>query len=170
MIKRLISAVLASILLLVSGCGSIYAPSVEQTPREEVPAQTAAPAAEVEERYYLIGMHIILPYWREHQRGLKAAADELGVEAVFTGVSGNEAERQIALFNRVVMKKPAGIIICPIDPEAMKAPIDAALEQGIPVICIDSDAPDSSRLTYIGTDNYQSGRVAGEIIVEALQG
>ena len=52
----------------------------------------------------------------------------------------------------------------------MVEPINKAIAQGIPVVCIDNDAPDSRRLTYFGTDNYHSGYLAGEILGEKLDG
>ena len=118
----------------------------------------------------MIGMHIVLPYWQEHRRGLETAAAELGVEAVFTGVSDNNALRQVEVFNQVLQANPAGILVSPIDPEAMKGPINEAVARGIPVICFDSDSPDSDRLMYIGTNNYESGQIAGRLIAESLGG
>ncbi len=127
-------------------------------------------SSDSEGAYYMIGMHIVLPYWQEHKRGLEAAAAELGVQTVFTGVSDNDGLRQVEIFNQAVKEHPAGIMVSPIDPDAMKVAIDAAVAQGIPVICIDSDSPDSDRLMFIGTNNYQSGWTAGEILGEDLGG
>src|SRR2546428_13621504 len=39
-----------------------------------------------------------------------------------------------------------------------KARIDKAISEGIPVICVDADVPDSRRVLYIGTDNLKAGR------------
>jgi ribose transport system substrate-binding protein len=52
----------------------------------------------------------------------------------------------------------------------MKGPIEAAIAQGIPVITVDSDVPDSKRLTFIGTNNYQAGVMGGRVLVERLHG
>jgi ribose transport system substrate-binding protein len=48
--------------------------------------------------------------------------------------------------------------------------IDAAIEAMIPVITFDSDAPESKRLTFVGTQNYQAGYKAGEAMAEWLGG
>jgi ribose transport system substrate-binding protein len=48
--------------------------------------------------------------------------------------------------------------------------IDAAIGQGIPVITVDSDAPASKRLTFIGTDNYTAGLMGAQLAVKQLQG
>ena len=61
-------------------------------------------------------------------------------------------------------------ISCLVQPDqCLGLPTIAALEQGIPVITIDSDAPESKRVTFIGTDNYQAGRQGGEIALKILQ-
>jgi ribose transport system substrate-binding protein len=48
--------------------------------------------------------------------------------------------------------------------------IDAAIDAGIPVITIDSDAAGSRRLYFIGTNNLEAGRLGGRRIVEKLGG
>ena len=35
-------------------------------------------------------------------------------------------------------------------------------QQGIPVLTMDSDAPDSKRLFFVGTDNYNAGTMGGK--------
>ena len=49
-----------------------------------------------------------------------------------------------------------------------KSAIDSAVKSGIPVICVDSDAPESARVLFIGTDNYQAGMESGKRIAQAL--
>jgi ribose transport system substrate-binding protein len=52
----------------------------------------------------------------------------------------------------------------------MSTEIDAALAAGIPVITIDSDAPNSHRLYFIGTNNLQAGRLGADRVVQKLHG
>jgi ribose transport system substrate-binding protein len=51
-----------------------------------------------------------------------------------------------------------------------KAAIDGAISQGIPVICIDSDAPSSKRVLFIGTDNFRAGTESGKRMGDLLKG
>jgi ribose transport system substrate-binding protein len=48
--------------------------------------------------------------------------------------------------------------------------IDAAIGAGIPVITVDSDAPNSRRLYFIGTNNRQAGRLGAKALIEKLGG
>jgi ribose transport system substrate-binding protein len=42
--------------------------------------------------------------------------------------------------------------------------------QGIPVICIDADAPDSHRILFVGTDNFRAGQESGKRMADILKG
>ena len=52
----------------------------------------------------------------------------------------------------------------------MSPDIDSALQRGVPVITIDSDASDSKRLFFIGTDNYNAGTLGGNLTAKLLNG
>src|SRR6185295_4199549 len=60
-----------------------------------------------------------------------------------------------------------GIAISPVDPANQTAMLNDAASQAL-VVTHDSDAPDSRRECYVGTDNVAAGRQAGELIKEAL--
>jgi ribose transport system substrate-binding protein len=160
--KSLILIIVLLFILTAGSCGSIYAPKPEEsaTIHEEEPKEV----------YYLIGMHIILPYWQDHRNGFEDAGEELGVKTVFTGENGNDALRQVDIFEQAVKDNPDGILVSPIDKEVMIGPINDAIAKGIPVACVDNDAPNSKRLTYFGTDNYKSGYLAAEILGQKLGG
>jgi ribose transport system substrate-binding protein len=52
----------------------------------------------------------------------------------------------------------------------MAPDIDAAIQAGIPVLTLDSDAPNSKRLLFVGTDNYHAGALGGELATKLLNG
>jgi ribose transport system substrate-binding protein len=56
------------------------------------------------------------------------------------------------------------------DSALLKDSIDKAIAAGVPVITIDSDAPSSKRLFFIGTNNYQAGFTGGERLAQELKG
>lgn len=161
-LKLIVCVLLACVFILaMNACAAQQAAA----PQSQAPA---APKPASNETYYTVGMHINLPYWQDHKKGLEAAAAELGVQAVFTGESGNDAAKQIDIFNQVVAKKPAGILVSPIDPEGIIPSIQKAIDAGIPVVTIDSDAVNSARLCYFGTGNYQAGWAAADILANAV--
>jgi len=124
------------------------------------------------ENYVLIATNIKIPYWQAAAAGLRQAATELQVRWEMVGPETYNPQGQHEEFQRVLGRqaKPTGILVSASDAELMKADIDAAIDQGIPVIAIDSDSPSSKRLFFIGTDNYRAGIMGGEIAVKRLQG
>src|SRR5258708_37297860 len=81
-----------------------------------------------------------------------------------------DPKQQQTEFQRVAKLKPSGIMVSPADPKLLKDDIDAAIAAGIPVIAIDSDAPASKRLLFIGTSNYQAGMMGVPTPVRASHG
>lgn len=148
--------------LTLFGCS---APAQQQAPAEE---EAAAPAATSDETYVLIAPHVGLQYWQVHKAGLEAAAAELGVKTEFTGVMGDSIEDQVKITEEQIGKKPAGILIGPLNPEALTPSINRVMEAGIPVVTVDTDAAESNRLSYIGTDGYAAGQLAADVMAGLL--
>jgi len=121
-------------------------------------ASCAKPYHEETERYVFVATNINLPYWREANAGFLDAAKTLGVKGELVGPETYDPSAEVGVFRQVVEKNPAGICLSAARPEIFKADIDKAMLQGIPVICVDADVPDSSRVLYIGTDNFKAGR------------
>lgn len=122
------------------------------------------------EHYYLIATNIKVPYWQSAQAGLEKSASALQVKADFAGPDTYDPKAQHDEFQRVLQKKPSGILVSVGDPKVVQGDIDAAIAQGIPVVTMDSDAPASKRLFFIGTDNYKAGLMGGGVVAKHLGG
>jgi ribose transport system substrate-binding protein len=116
------------------------------------------PAHERNEHYVFVATNINLPYWKEAQAGFLDSAKSLGVSAELVGPTTYAPNPELEAFRQAVEQHPAGICLSAARPELFQADIDNAIAQGIPVICVDSDVPNSKRLMYIGTDNFKAGR------------
>jgi len=122
------------------------------------------------DQYFLVTVNTQIPYWQTAASGFTRAASEMQVQATVVGPGTYDPKAEQQEFRRVVQLKPAGILVSPADPDLMKSDIDAAIAAGIPVITIDADSSASKRLSFIGTDNYEAGRLGGEIVSRSLQG
>jgi ribose transport system substrate-binding protein len=122
------------------------------------------------ERYVFVASNIHLPYWEEAQAGLLDAAKQMGVKAELVGPEKFDQQEQLKTFQEVVNSKPAGILISVTKPDLLQDAIDNAVAQGIPVITVDSDAPASKRLMFVGTDNFRAGMESGKRMGEILKG
>jgi ribose transport system substrate-binding protein len=123
-----------------------------------------------DEIYYLVTANSKIPYWQAAHDGWRQAAQKMKVKTDFVGPDTYDPQAEQKAFQDAVAKKPAGILISPADAKLLQSDIDAAIGQGIPVITMDSDSPDSKRLTFIGTNNYQAGVLGGKTAVKALNG
>ena len=90
-----------------------------------------------------------------------------GVETEFRISADGTAADQQRIVDDLLTKGVDGIAISPVDPQNQTALIDAAARRAL-VFTQDSDAPQSARTCYIGTDNVAAGRQAGQLIREAL--
>jgi ribose transport system substrate-binding protein len=121
-------------------------------------------------QYFLVTVNTQIPYWQTAASGFSKAAAEMQVQGNIAGPVNYDPSAEQKEFRRIAQLKPAGILVSPADPDLMKGDIDAAIAAGIPVITVDADSSSSKRLSFIGTDNYEAGRLGGEIVSRSLQG
>lgn len=124
----------------------------------------------LQEKYYLVAFNKKIPYWQNANAGLRRAAIELGVGAEMIGPDTYDPQGQKSELDRIIAeeKPPAGILVSASDADTLTPSINAAMAKGINVITIDSDAPDSKRLTFIGTNNYRIGTQSAEVTAQQL--
>jgi ribose transport system substrate-binding protein len=122
------------------------------------------------EVYYLIASDMALPYWQTAAAGFEKAAEQYKVKAKMEGPDGHDPQAELAALEKAIAAKPAGILISVADVAVLQPGIDAAIAAGIPVITLDSDAPGSRRLYFIGTNNLEAGRLGGQRVIQKLGG
>ena len=122
------------------------------------------------EKYYLIAGNLKLPYWKTVTDGFNKSGAQLGVTAMVAGPDTDDARAEVDEFDKAVASKPAGILVSVIDASLMAPQINKAIGSGIPVITVDSDAADSSRLYFIGTNNLEAGRLGARRLADKLKG
>jgi len=107
-------------------------------------------------------------FWTIARKGTeKAAADIPGIEVEFRITSDGTAAQQQSVVDDLMAKGIQGIAISPVDPANQTPMLNRAATQAL-VVTQDSDAPNSNRACYIGTDNVEAGRQAGQLVKEAL--
>ena len=147
-IRKLIAIALSPVLLLVLSCDR----------------------HSTKETFYLIAANLSLTYWKAASAGFNQAATNYKVTAKIAGPDNYDPQAELQELNSAVSHKPAGILISVADEALLKPGIDAAIAAGIPVLTMDSDAPSSKRLFFIGTNNLAAGHLGGQRVVEKLGG
>jgi ribose transport system substrate-binding protein len=89
-------------------------------------------------------------------------------QASWKGPQAGTLQEQRRLLDEFRAAGVDAISISPRESEPLSPVIDELIESEILVICMDSDAPNSKRLAYIGTNNYEAGKVAGEAAGEVF--
>lgn len=107
------------------------------------------------------------PFWAAVEAGAMEKGAEMGVNV---SVLSPPAESDVAAqINQVEDQIAAGvdaIIIAVTDPAALQPILSAAAEEGIPVLCIDTQCNADGALTYIGTDNQVGASIAAQYICD----
>lgn len=107
-------------------------------------------------------------FWVIARKGTEKAAAEIpNIEVEFKIPADGTAAEQQRIIDDLLARGIHGIAISPVDPANQTGMLNRAAAQTL-VVTQDSDAPNSDRACYIGTDNVAAGRQAGELVKEAL--
>lgn len=132
------------------------------------PSAPSPPRAGKEVRIAII-TNAVAPFWDPMVVGMERAAQKLGCKASWQGPPNGKLAEQQRILENFVSQKVDAIAISPLEAETMGPVLKEIQEkEGIIVITIDSDAPDSGRQAYIGTNNYKAGQVAGREAIRLL--
>ncbi len=108
----------------------------------------------------------VASFWTIAAAGVKAAGEKIGVDTeTLMPVEGISDQKRI--IEDLLTRGIDGIAVSPIDPVNQTELLNKAAKR-THLITHDSDAPDSDRAVYIGMDNYQAGRMCGELVREAM--
>ncbi|MFB9836261.1 sugar ABC transporter substrate-binding protein [Actinoallomurus acaciae] len=114
------------------------------------------------------------PFFTPTQYGAQDACALLNCEFQWTGSQDSVVPQMVNALNSAISAKADGIAVAVVDKTAFRAPVDKALNAGIPVVSYNADGakgdPGSNRLAYIGQDLYTSGYQLGQRIASIMQG
>lgn len=136
---------------LLPGCGNRKATS------REVPTIAVIPKGTTHE------------FWKAVHAGAQQAAKEFNINIIWKGpLKEDDREQQIGLVEDFISRGVAGIALAPMDDTALRAPVAAAKRLGIPVVIFDSSLKSDDYASFVATDNYHGGRMAGEYMAQLL--
>lgn len=98
------------------------------------------------------------------KEGLDKAAEELNAWVKFYKFKSFEVDKHCEALDKAIAAKVDGIITNIPSNDAIRSYIEAAHDKNIPVITIESDLPDSRRISFIGTNSYAYGVEAGKLM------
>lgn len=108
------------------------------------------------------------PFWQLVVQGAEAAEKALDVDVKYEIPDDDEnAEMQTEILSRLNLKGVDGIAISSLDP-ATQSPLINRMAEEVLVVTYDSDAPLSARDTYVGASNLAAGKLAAQLVREAI--
>jgi ribose transport system substrate-binding protein len=134
------------------------------------PFLSCGSAHEADEYYVFVAANLQVPYWQAAAAGFSKVAETSKIRTGFVGPQTYDPKAEREALDEAVRKKATGILLAVTDAALFKDGIDKAVAAGIPVLTIDSDAPASKRLFFIGTNNYQAGLIGGQRLAQELKG
>lgn len=152
--------VVAVLLMSAAGC----APSAKTKPAES--------GSKTKYTLAVIPKGTTHEFWKSVHAGADQAAKELGnVEILWKGpLQENDREGQINVVQDFITKKVDGIVLAPLDAQALVGPVKDAQAEGIPTVIFDSALNDNDVIvSYVATDNYQSGVLAARRLGELMK-
>jgi len=106
-------------------------------------------------------------FWKIAAAGVHKYEKEAGVQVDIKMPPNGKVEEQNQILENLVTQGYNGIAVSAIAPNDQVAAINKAAAKSI-VLCFDSDAPKSNRKLYIGTNNFEAGKILGNEIIKLL--
>jgi ribose transport system substrate-binding protein len=115
-------------------------------------------------------------FWKSIHAGAEKARQELAAKGVQVEVfwkgplREDDRDQQIQVVENFTSRKVSGIVLAPLDSQALVNPVESAVQAGIPVVVMDSGLKSDKYLSFVATDNFKGGRLAGEYMAKLLNG
>ncbi|MES1228355.1 MAG: substrate-binding domain-containing protein [Armatimonadota bacterium] len=152
--------------LMIAGCSSSTPTTTTTTTGGEAPKSTGPKL-----RIAFIPKGATHEFWKTMQAGATKAADENNVQLLWKApLKEDDRAEQVKVVESFTQEKVDGIVLAPLDQEALKAPVQEAQAAKIPVLIVDSDLKDVKTNSFIATDNFAAGKIGGEQLAKALGG
>jgi len=110
-------------------------------------------------------------FWKSVHFGAQKAAKELDVDIIWKGpLQENDRQGQINEVETFINRGVSGICLAPLDDKALRKPVAAAVAKKIPVVIFDSGLASEDYASFVATDNYKGGTLAGDHLATLLNG
>ncbi|MFQ6133297.1 MAG: sugar ABC transporter substrate-binding protein [Armatimonadota bacterium] len=157
--RAAMSAVLGAAVLAACGC-----------PKQSPPSATApGPATQPGSTERVVLAYSISSlshqFFVDMLDGVQDEAKREGAELLTAG-AGADAGKQLGDVEDLLQKDPSVMMITPQDSDAIRPAVAACNEKGVPVVIIDIGASGGKVDSFIISDNYEGGRLAGTYIAE----
>lgn len=108
-------------------------------------------------------------YWQAVRLGTEKAAKELGIRTTYEAPPSEDmVDLQINMVENTIRTRPDGLLLAPLDAEALVPYIQQAIHAGIPVVLFDAGANTDIHSSLVATDNMKAGAIAAQQMIKEL--
>jgi ribose transport system substrate-binding protein len=91
------------------------------------------------------------------------------VDVIWKGpLREDDRDQQIQVVENFVARHVSAIVLAPLDSQALVRPVHYAVRAKVPVVVMDSDLKSDEYVSFVATDNYKGGQLAGEQLGKLL--
>ena len=115
-------------------------------------------------------------FWKSINAGAFKAREELAgkgvqVDVIWKGpLKEDDRDQQIQTVENFTARRVSGIVVAPLDSQALVQPVNNAMRAKIPVVIMDSGLKSENYVSFVATDNYKGGVLAGQQMGKLLGG
>src|SRR6266850_1172415 len=115
-------------------------------------------------------------FWKSINAGAFKAREELKekglkVDVIWKGpLKEDDRDQQIQVVENFITRRVNGIVLAPLDSQALVRPVASAAQAKVPVVIMDSGLKSDKYISFVATDNYKGGVIAGEHLAKLLNG
>src|SRR6266700_4826282 len=115
-------------------------------------------------------------FWKSIHAGAVKAERELNqkglkTEIIWSGpLKEDDRDQQIQVVENFMSRRVTGIVLAPLDSQALVRPVENAIRAKVPVVIIDSGLKSEQYVSFVATDNYKGGQMAAEHLGKLLGG
>src|SRR5437660_7307784 len=115
-------------------------------------------------------------FWKSINAGAVKAQRELAGQGTKADIiwkgpfREDDRDQQIQVVENFMARRVSGIVLAPLDYQALVKPVHNAILAKVPVVVMDSDLKSDEYVSFVATDNYKGGRLAGEEMGRLLGG
>ncbi|MET0453382.1 MAG: sugar ABC transporter substrate-binding protein [Mycobacterium sp.] len=104
------------------------------------------------------------PFWLYLKAGAESAAKAGGARAEVTGATEEAAvQEQVDKTRAMISRSVNALVVAPTEPKQLQPILQQAVDQGIPVVLVDTDIPEwDAKTSFVGTDNLAAGKIGGQ--------
>ncbi len=170
-LKRTVAVLLAATLgLMAAACGGDSASDSDADQSVEQTTEQDSAGADDDIVIGVVLKTLASEFWQYVEKGLQAGAEEAGVTVKVVGPpSESDISGQVSMIEDMILQGVDALCVAPNQPDSVGTALQSAVDKGIAVYFIDTDAPFENKTAFFGPGNEPAAMLGGEYAAELIE-